>query len=58
MEPLNLMVSLSHFAKPHPGNKNGLSPRAGRKRRLIFFRQRASRAAAYQGARRQLDPAG
>ena len=32
MEPLNLMVSLSHFAQPRPDNKHGLSRRAGRRR--------------------------
>lgn len=31
MEPLNLMVSLSHFANPKPENKHGLSERVGRK---------------------------
>ena len=33
MEPLNLMVSLSHFANQKPKNKHGLSERAGRGRR-------------------------
>ena len=33
MEPLNLMVSLSHFANEKPKNKHGLSERAGRGRR-------------------------
>jgi hypothetical protein len=32
MEPLNLMVSLSHFANADPANKHGLSERAGRRR--------------------------
>ncbi|WP_329000542.1 hypothetical protein OHA18_39650 [Kribbella sp. NBC_00709] len=33
MEPLNLMVSLSHFANDKRDNKHGLSERAGRRRR-------------------------
>jgi hypothetical protein len=33
MEPLNLMVSLSHFANQKPKNKRGLSERVGRGRR-------------------------
>jgi hypothetical protein len=33
MEPLNLMVSLSHFANDNRDNKHGLSERAGRGRR-------------------------
>jgi hypothetical protein len=33
MEPLNLMVSLSHFANDNRGNKHGLSEPAGRRRR-------------------------
>ena len=33
MEPLNLMVSLSHFANTKPENKHGLSERAGRRGR-------------------------
>jgi hypothetical protein len=32
MEPLNLMVSLSHFANDKPENKHGLSTPAGRRR--------------------------
>ena len=32
MEPLNLMVSLSHFANDNRDNKHGLSQRAGRGR--------------------------
>jgi hypothetical protein len=31
MEPLNLMVSLSHFANEKPKNKHGMSERAGRR---------------------------
>lgn len=38
MEPLNLMVSLSHFANDKPKNKHGLSTRAGRRRKLTFWR--------------------
>ncbi|TDW21661.1 hypothetical protein EV650_0490 [Kribbella kalugense] len=34
MEPLNLMVSLSHFANDKPKNRHGLSQPAGRRRRL------------------------
>lgn len=33
MEPLNLMVSLSHFANVKPKNEHGLSERVGRARR-------------------------
>ncbi|MEU4192121.1 hypothetical protein AB0E69_09495 [Kribbella sp. NPDC026611] len=33
MEPLNLMVSLSHFAGENRANKRGLSTPAGRSRR-------------------------
>ncbi|MGW6200076.1 hypothetical protein ACWF0M_28300 [Kribbella sp. NPDC055110] len=33
MEPLNLMVSLSHFANAERENKHGLSQPAGRGRR-------------------------
>ncbi|TCC08114.1 hypothetical protein [Kribbella soli] len=33
MEPLNLMVSLSHFANAERENKHGLSEPAGRGRR-------------------------
>jgi hypothetical protein len=33
MEPLNLMVSLSHFANDNRDTKHGLSERAGRRRR-------------------------
>jgi hypothetical protein len=33
MEPLNLMVSLSHFANDNRDNKHGLSEPAGRRRR-------------------------
>lgn len=33
MEPLNLMVSLSHFANDNRENKHGLSDRAGRRTR-------------------------
>ena len=33
MEPLNLMVSLSHFANQKPENKHGLSQPAGRRRK-------------------------
>jgi hypothetical protein len=33
MEPLNLMVSLSHFANAERQNKHGLSEPAGRRRR-------------------------
>lgn len=32
MEPLNLMVSLTHFANAKPENKRGLSRPAGRPR--------------------------
>jgi hypothetical protein len=32
MEPLNLMVSLSHFANAERDNKHGLSEPAGRRR--------------------------
>ncbi|MEV6267016.1 hypothetical protein AB0L64_07620 [Kribbella sp. NPDC051936] len=32
MEPLNLMVSLSHFANAERENKHGLSQPAGRRR--------------------------
>jgi hypothetical protein len=33
MEPLNLMVSLSHFSNAERENKHGLSEPAGRRRR-------------------------
>jgi hypothetical protein len=33
MEPLNLMVSLSHFANDNSDTKHGLGERAGRRRR-------------------------
>ena len=33
MEPLNLMVSLSHFANDKRENKHGLGERVGRQRR-------------------------
>ncbi|MFC6159696.1 hypothetical protein ACFWUU_10195 [Kribbella sp. NPDC058693] len=33
MEPLNLMVSLSHFANDKRDDKHGLSERVGRTRR-------------------------
>ncbi|MER7250502.1 hypothetical protein [Kribbella sp. NPDC000426] len=32
MEPLNLMVSLSHFANDNRDNKHGLSQPAGRRK--------------------------
>jgi hypothetical protein len=59
MEPLNLMVSLSHFAKDKREHKHGLSQPAGSGRRsvrgwlskLVGGRRRAN---AYQGARQAL----
>ena len=36
MEPLNLMVSLSHFANTKNENEHGLSKPAGRRSRLRF----------------------
>ena len=38
MEPLNLMVSLSHFANENPKNKHGLSTPAGRRRKFKLWR--------------------
>lgn len=38
MEPLNLMVSLSHFANAERENQRGLSRPAGRRRRAPKIR--------------------
>jgi hypothetical protein len=42
MEPLNLMVSLSHFANDNRDTKHGLSERAGRRRRTNKSARRRS----------------
>ena len=52
MEPLNLMVSLSHFANEKPKNKHGMSERAGRGRRREE-RPRPERAHGWWRARLQ-----
>ena len=41
MEPLNLMVSLSHFANDNRNHKHGLSEPAGRRRTTKRARRRS-----------------
>ncbi|RZT12000.1 hypothetical protein EV649_7656 [Kribbella sp. VKM Ac-2569] len=49
MEPLNLMVSLSHFANAERENEHGLSQPAGRGRRT---ERKARRLSAGRNVRR------